>query len=96
MIWRQMSDQRELKRTLKRKHARLRAIDQGTIYDIAGRLITFARDIRKAEGEQRVTDATLIFHRVDGSVASYHVGPGGRELQHWMVGTISKRLEPRD
>lgn len=91
MNWRQLSDQKSVKQGLVRKRRSIRAIDQGTVYDIPGRLITVARDIHKAT-PARVTDATVILRREDGSVDSYHLGPGGRELQHWMASAITKKL----
>lgn len=75
------------------RKSRLRAIDQGTIYDVTGNMRRLARAIDRGD-EGEITDAVVITRRSNGSIGSYHYGPGPRERSHHMVSTVKKRLEP--
>jgi hypothetical protein len=88
---RTITQQSNLKTTLKKKHG-VRAIDQGTVYDIPGQLQKAARDLSR--NPHAVTDAMLIERHSDGTVSTFHWGRGGRPIAHWMAATAKNRLEP--
>jgi hypothetical protein len=71
----------------------LRAIDQGTIYDVTGKLRGLARSIDRGE-EGDITDAVVILRGKNGSVGSFHYGNGSRERAHYLISTVKNRLEP--
>lgn len=77
-----------------KKKTKLRAIDQGTVYDIPGKLINLARQVRSGE-LQGVSDVMVVAktHEKDGY--HYHVfgfGCGEPAVQHHMLATGAKRL----
>jgi hypothetical protein len=88
---RTIAQQTHLKQTLKKKHG-IRAIDQGTLYDIPGKLQHAARNL--ARDRHDLTDVVLLERRSDGSMRSFHWGRGGQSTAHWMCATAKNRLEP--
>ena len=80
--------QDKLKKSLQKKRS-LRAIDQGTVYDLRGQL---ARESRKMPGD--VSDIVMVERHHDGRITTFHWGAGGRETVHFMVSTAKNRLEP--
>lgn len=83
------ADQANLKRKLERKRS-IRAIDQGTMYDIPGMLRKAARTI--ARDPRNVTDVVLIERRADGSTGGYHWGTGGVDRAYWMASQAAEGL----
>jgi hypothetical protein len=75
-----------------RKHS-IRCVDQGTVYDVTGKMRSLVRSIENGE-EGTITDVVIIARRNNGSIGSYHYGHGNHELAHWMVSTVKNRLEP--
>ena len=85
--------QEKLKVRLQTKRSSIRAIDQGTLYDIPGKLRKLARAIENGEiGEVR--DAVLILSNTSNQISSYALGKSDRIRAHWMVTTVKNRLEP--
>jgi hypothetical protein len=85
--------QEKLKAQLKVKRSGIRAIDQGTLYDIPGMLRRYAREIEHGRhGEVR--NAILILAKSNNQLDSFHLGKDDRIRSHWMVTTIKNRLEP--
>ena len=76
------------------KRRNIRAIDEGTIYDVTGKMRAMVREMERGE-EGTITDAVIIIRRNNGSIGTRHFGPGGREIAHWMVSTAKGRLEPQ-
>ena len=75
------------------KNSRIRAIDQGTVYDVVGSMRQVVRRIENGK-EGRITDAIVILRGSNGSIGSFHYGTGTRERSHYMVETVKNRLEP--
>ena len=78
---------------MKQPKRSLRAIDQGTRYDITGLLRRQARAIERGE-HGHITDAVLITRDTDGRVRSFHFGTNSAERSHWMAATVANRMEP--
>jgi len=77
--------------------AKLRAIDQGTIYDVAGKLRCLVRQIERGEIHPRdvvVVTREPYANNVSCSVGVHHFGSGSTEDVHWMLCTASNRIEP--
>jgi hypothetical protein len=75
------------------RSSRLRTVDQGTTYDVTGKLRWLARAIDRGD-EGDITDAVVITRSANGSIGSFHWGKGNRERSHHMVSTVKNRLEP--
>lgn len=76
-----------------KKAGGLRAIDQGTIYDVPGKMKNLARSIERGE-EGTITDAVIVIRNANGSIGTFQFGPGNRERSHHMVSVAKNRLEP--
>jgi hypothetical protein len=89
--------QEKLKGQLKAKRS-IRAIDQGTLYDIPGKLRHLARAIENGEVGSVRNGIVLLSTFEEGSfrksIKMYAVGPDSLEEMHWMVATLKNRLEP--
>lgn len=72
--------------------SRLRAIDSGTIYDVAGKLRNLTRGLDRGEFGQ-VTDALVVFRNRDGQLDSFHFGTGSVSEVYRMANTAKDRLE---
>ena len=84
--------QEKLKTQLKAKHG-IRAIDEGTPYDITGKMRWLARRIDHGE-EGDITDVVVITRNRNGQIGSFGWGTGFRAQAHHMVSTVKNRLEP--
>lgn len=73
--------------------SRIRAIDQGTVYDVTGKMREITRRIEQGK-EGTITDVVIILRGSNGSIGSFHYGTGSRERSHHMVDTTKNRLEP--
>lgn len=78
--------------------AKIRAIDQGTVYDKTGRMRKLVRDIESGK-HGAVTDIVCcIAHRDHNGrgigVTAFHFGPGGAPTAHWILSTAKNSLEP--
>lgn len=78
------------------RRAKLRAIDQGTRYDVAGKLRGIVRQIESGEMEAR--DVILLTRECENNriptVTMHHFGNGTIENIHWMLSTAQRRIEP--
>lgn len=86
------TQQEHLKAKLKAKHG-IRAIDQGTPYDLTGKLRWLARDIESGK-QGDITDIVVITRERNGQIGSFGWGTGFRAQAHHMVSTVKNRLEP--
>jgi hypothetical protein len=84
--------QAKLKAQLKSKHG-IRAIDQGTPYDVTGKMRWLARRIDHGD-EGDITDVIVITRNRNGNISSFGWGPNFRATSHYMVSTVKNRLEP--
>lgn len=75
------------------RKSRIRAIDQGTLYDVTGKMKHLTRQIEQGK-EGRVTDTVIIIRRDNGSIGSFHFGTGNPTVSHHLVSTVKNRLEP--
>lgn len=81
-----------------KKHSSLRAINQGTRYDLTGQLRRLARAIERGE-EGEVRNILIAFTSENGgdksaSVKAFHYGTGTIGDAHWIASTVKNRLEP--
>jgi hypothetical protein len=78
--------------------AKLRAIDQGTRYDVTGCMRGLIRRIER--GEINPSDVLILTREVVKPYSSscrvglHHYGPGTIEQIHWMLTTAKNRIEP--
>jgi hypothetical protein len=75
----------------------LRAINQGTRYDVSGKLRNIVRSIESGEIAPR--DVIVITREIAGrnkscKVGLFHFGTGSTEDVHWMLSTAKNRVEP--
>jgi hypothetical protein len=84
--------QDKLKARLKAKRG-IRAIDEGTPYDITGKMRWLARRIDHGD-EGDITDVVVITRNRNGQIGSFGWGTGFRAQAHHMVSTVKNRLEP--
>lgn len=95
---RTITDQQRLKGELQKKHAKIRAIDQGTYYDIPGKLRKMAREIERGERGD-IRDAVLLLNEQNTGNGSnvVHMFRWGTDIAsnaHWMLCTAKNRIEP--
>lgn len=81
-----------------KKKNSLRAIDQGTIYDITGQLRRTTRELER-DIDGKVCDVVMIVARKNHgqrgmSIDTYHWGTGDKARAHWMLSTAKNRIEP--
>lgn len=77
-----------------KKKTKLRAIDKGTVYDIPGKLINLARQIRSGE-MPGCSDVMVVAKTHERDGYHYHVfgfGRGEPAVQHHMLATGAERL----
>ena len=77
---------------------KLRVIDQGTRYDITGKLRMLTRKIERGEIKPRdllVITTETIRNNSSPMVMLHHYGQGSTENIHWMLSTAANRIEPR-
>ncbi len=74
-----------------RKPAKLRAIDSGTMYDVAGKLLRMGREVRSGELGQ-ITDALLVLRDRAGKISAYHFGTSPLAEAHRMACAAENRL----
>lgn len=84
------------------KKTKIRAIDDGTRYDIVGNLRRLTREIERGE-HGPVKDMVIGFTTPNASsgqivcspsVIMRHWGNGGVQSAHWITATMKKRVEP--
>jgi hypothetical protein len=78
--------------------SKLRAVNQGTRYDITGNMRALVREIERGEIQPRdVVILTRETARLNASpkVGMRHYGFGTVEDIHWMLATAQGRIEPQ-
>lgn len=77
--------------------ATLRAINEGTNYDITGNMRKLIRRIENGEIAPRdvlVVTREIVSNNMSCKVVLHHYGPGSTEEIHWMLSTAKNRIEP--
>jgi len=78
------------------KKASIRAIDQGTLYDVTGKLRQLTREIERGE-RGKVRNVVIILEQIKPDstrIAVCHYGESSRATAHWMTATALNRMEP--
>jgi len=78
------------------KKTTIRAIDQGTLYDVTGKLRRLTREIERGEHGQ-VRNILVILDEVrpnGSSIDVRHYGESSIATAHWMAATALNRMEP--
>jgi hypothetical protein len=85
-----------------RRKAKVRCIDQGTVYDVVGKLRKLTREIERGDYGP-VRDLTIGFTTENTSSGKFqrsktvemrHFGVGGAQMAHWIASTMKSRVEP--
>jgi hypothetical protein len=82
----------------KTKRTRIRAIDNGTRYDIIGNLRRIEREIERGEHGDLGNLVLLFAEKEDNCIPHVemrHFGTGTIPEIHWMLETAKNRIEPR-
>lgn len=74
-----------------KKKATLRAIDQGTLYDIPGKLIKLGRTVRSGKLGP-ITEALIVLKKEAGDYEIYGIGRGDPAQQHLMATIAASRI----
>lgn len=77
--------------------AKLRVINRGTRYDVAGNLRRLLREIESGEIKPHdvvILTTQTVRNNASPTVTMHHYGTGTAENIHWMLATAQHRIEP--
>jgi hypothetical protein len=75
------------------KRSGIRAVDQGTVYDVTGKMRWLTREIESGK-QGHITDVLIVTRASNGQIGSFAFGTSHRERAHHMITTVKNRLEP--